>query len=500
MQKIQIKEKLKSAIQIYKKTKDPRAAEVIEHLNKILSTSKSRDSLLDYAKHIYPGYKDPAHIKLIAKNLEALEKNEINRLAVFMPPRHGKSMLCSEFFPAWYLGNNPNEFVIQSTYAQELADDFGRKVRNQIASPDFNSVFPQVGLRADSSSAKRFHTMQGGTYSAVGAGGAITGRGAHLLIIDDPIKGREDAESETQRKNLVEWYKSVAYTRLQPGGKIIIIQTRWHQDDLAGHILAESKEDWKVLDLPAIDDKGNALWPEAYSKEDLEKIKATVGNRVWQALYQQQPSGDEGSIIKREWWNIYEGEKIPSLSYVVQSYDTAFSTRSSADFSACTTWGVFTARDESNQPYPAAILLDAWKERLEYPDLRKRAQDSFEEWRPDQVLIEQRASGQSLIQDMRRSGVPVVTFNPDRDKVSRTHSIAPMFEGGLVFTLDEDWTKSVLDESASFPYGKFDDVHDTCVQALMRIRDGFLVTHPDDPEDEDYEQKQYSRKDKHYYS
>jgi len=500
MQKIQIKEKLKSAIALYKKTKDPRAGEVIQHLTKILSTSKARGSLLEYAKHIYPGYKDPAHIKLIAKNLEALEKNEINRLAVFMPPRHGKSMLCSEFFPAWYLGNNPNEFVIQSTYAQELADDFGRKVRNQIASPDFNSVFPQVGLRSDSSSAKRFHTMQGGTYSAVGAGGAITGRGAHLLIIDDPIKGREDAESETQRRNLVEWYKSVAYTRLQPGGKIIIIQTRWHQDDLAGHILNESAEDWKVLDLPAVDSKNQALWPEAYSKEDLDKIKATVGQRVWQALYQQQPSNDEGSIIKREWWNIYEEEKIPTLSYVLQSYDTAFSTKSSADFSACTTWGVFNARDESNQPYAAAILLDAWKERLEYPDLRKRAQESYEEWKPDQVLIEQRASGQSLIQDMRRSGVPVVTFNPDRDKVSRTHSIAPMFEGGLVFTLDEDWTKSVLDESGSFPYGKHDDIHDTCVQALMRIRDGFLVTHPDDPEDEDYEKRKYIAKDKHYYS
>jgi hypothetical protein len=267
MQETQIKEKLKSAIEIYRSTRDPRAGEVVEHLNKILSTSKSRKSLIQYAKHMYPGYKDPAHIQLIAKHLEMLERGDIKRLAVFMPPRHGKSMLCSEFFPAWYLGNNPNEFVIQSTYAQELADDFGRKVRNQVVSPDFNSVFPQVGLRSDSTSAKRFHTVQGGTYSAVGAGGAITGRGAHLLIIDDPIKGREDAESAVQRKNLIEWYKAVAYTRLQPGGKIIIVQTRWHQEDLAGYILNESGEDWKVLDLPAIDDSGNALWPEAYSKK-----------------------------------------------------------------------------------------------------------------------------------------------------------------------------------------------------------------------------------------
>jgi predicted phage terminase large subunit-like protein len=500
MQETQIKEKLKSAIEIYRSTRDPRAGEVVEHLNKILSTSKSRKSLIQYAKHMYPGYKDPAHIQLIAKHLEMLERGDIKRLAVFMPPRHGKSMLCSEFFPAWYLGNNPNEFVIQSTYAQELADDFGRKVRNQVVSPDFNSVFPQVGLRSDSTSAKRFHTVQGGTYSAVGAGGAITGRGAHLLIIDDPIKGREDAESAVQRKNLIEWYKAVAYTRLQPGGKIIIVQTRWHQEDLAGYILNESGEDWKVLDLPAIDDSGNALWPEAYSKEDLEKIKATVGTRVWSALYQQQPTNEEGSIIKRDWWNVYLEEKIPTLSYIIQSYDTAYSTRSSADFSACTTWGVFTARDENNVPYAAAILLDAWKDRLEYPDLRKKAQDSYYEWRPDQVLIEKKASGQSLIQDLRRAGVPVITYSPDRDKISRTHSVASMFEGGLVFTMDQDWTKSVIEESAQFPYGKHDDIHDTCVQALLRIRDGFLITHPDDIEDENYETRKQRSEVKHYYS
>ena len=500
MQELQIKEKLKSAIQIYQKTRDKRAGEVVTHLTNLLSTYNSRKSLLSYAKHMYPGYKDPAHIQLIAKNLEKLESGEIKRLAVFMPPRHGKSMLCSEFFPAWYLGNNPNEFVIQSTYAQELADDFGRKVRNQVQGEDFNKVFPQVGLRSDSTSAKRFHTIHGGTYSAVGAGGAITGRGAHLLIIDDPIKGREDAESEVQRRNLLEWYKSVAYTRLQPGGKIIVIQTRWHQDDLAGYILNESGEDWKVLDLPAIDDKGNALWPEAYSKTDLEKIQNTVGQRVWQALYQQRPSNEEGSIIKRDWWNLYESDKIPTLGYVVQSYDTAFSTKSSADYSACTTWGVFTARDENNVAYPACILLDAWKERLEYPDLRKRAQDSYYEWMPDQVLIEKRASGQSLIQDMRRSGVPIVTYTPERDKVSRTHSVSSMFEGGLVFTMDKEWTKDVIEESAQFPYGKHDDIHDTCVQALMRIRDGFLVLHPDDPEDDDNETRKQLRKDKHYYS
>src|SRR6056300_93282 len=392
MQELQIKEKLKSAIQIYQKTRDKRAGEVVTHLTNLLSTYNSRKSLLSYAKHMYPGYKDPAHIQLIAKNLEKLESGEIKRLAVFMPPRHGKSMLCSEFFPAWYLGNNPNEFVIQSTYAQELADDFGRKVRNQLQSPDFNNVFQNVALRSDSTSAKRFHTMQGGTYTAVGAGGAITGRGAHLLIINDPIKGREDAESQVQRRNLIEWYKSVAFTRLMPGGKVIIIQTRWHEEDLAGFVLENEPGQWKVLDLPAINDNGDALWPEPYPLEKLKKIQATVGERVWQSLYQQKPSAEQGQILKRDWWQIWDKKRFPGCHTIIQSWDTAFSAKQSADYSARTTWGVFTHIDEEGRDQACIILLEAWRNRVEYPELRKEAQQSFFDWKPDVVLVEKRAS------------------------------------------------------------------------------------------------------------
>ena len=496
------KTNLKNAITLFQKTKDRRISEVIEHLTNRLKTKGARASILKFANYMYnDGYKTPAHIQLIAKHIEQLESGDLKRLAVFMPPRHGKSMLCSEFFPAWYLGNNPKHFVIQATYAQELADDFGRKVRNYVQSPEFNQIFPNVGLRSDSMSAKRFHTVHGGTYAAVGAGGAITGRGAHLMIIDDPIKGREDAESEVQRRNLIEWYKSVAYTRLQPGGKIILIQTRWHQDDLAGYILNESGEDWKILDLPAIDASGNALWPDAYSLKELNQIKETVGTRVWSALYQQKPSEEEGSILKRDWWKIYTDKEMPVCSYVLQSYDTAFSTRSSADYTACTTWGVYNERDENGTPHPAILLFDAWKERLEYPDLRKRAKESFFHFKPDEILVEKRASGQSLIQDLRRSGLPVVEFKPEKDKVSRCHNVAPMFESGLVHILDDEFKSAVLEECAHFPYGKFDDIVDTVVQALMRIRDGFLVVHPDDPDDRiERHERKIKRPKKHYYS
>ena len=455
--------------------------EILEKQRTKATNSAAKSGILDYAKHMYPGYNDPAHIKLIGQNLESLERGEIDRLAIFMPPRHGKSMLCSEFFPAWYLGRNPRNFVIQATYAQELADDFGRKVRNQLKSDDFMRVFEGVGLRDDSSSAKRFHTVHGGTYSAVGAGGAITGRGADLLIIDDPIKGREEAESGLQRRNLIEWYKAVAYTRLQPGGKVILIQTRWHEDDLAGWILENSGENWKVLDLPAINANGDALWPEAYPVAKLEKIKATVGDRVWESLYQQRPTSEQGAILKRDWWRKLDHE--PQYDFVVQSYDTAFSTRETADFSARTTWGVFSRVNEKGMIEACIHLIEAWKDRVEYPDLRRIAQEAYWDMKPNLVLVEKRASGQSLLQDLRRAGIPVHEYRPDKDKVSRAHAVAPMLESGLIWITDKEvWVDELLAECAAFPYGKHDDYVDTCTQAWQLIKEQYLVAHPLDPE------------------
>ena len=294
----------------------------INRLSVLEKHDKVQSSLLEYARFQMPEYQTPAHIKLLAHKLEEVERGNIKRLAIFMPPRHGKSQLTSQFFPAWYLGRNPSKFVIATTYAQDLADDFGRSVRNQIQDEDYNRIFNDCTLSKDSSSVRRFHTTGSGVYYAVGAGGAITGRGAHLLLIDDPIKGREDADSDAMRSNLIDWYRSTAYSRLMPGGSIILIQTRWHEDDLAGWILREtSHEPWEVIELPAVLDekaskilkrpKGQALWPEAYDKKRLEEIKKTAGSREWNSLYMQRPSAEEGNILKRYWWKEWTEDNPP---------------------------------------------------------------------------------------------------------------------------------------------------------------------------------------------
>ena len=272
-------------------------------------------SLIGYAAIQYPRYHASYHHRLIAAKLEAVERGEIKRLIISLPPRHGKSMLASEFFPAWFLGRNPDKHVIAASYAQELSDDFGRKVRNQISDVVFESIF-SARLAEDSTSAKRFNTSEGGAYFAVGVGGPITGRGAHILIIDDPVKNREEAESETVRRKIWDWYTSTAYTRLMPDGAIVIIMTRWHEDDLVGKVLQEHKhEGWHVLTLPAMGENG-ALWPEQYSAKALDKIRVTIGPRDWSALYQQNPTPEEGDYFKNQWIRWYEPERLPKhLAY-----------------------------------------------------------------------------------------------------------------------------------------------------------------------------------------
>ena len=274
---------------------------LVEQVKDIESKEKARTSLIGYAKFQMDNYLSPPHIKLLASKLEAVERGDIRRLAIFMPPRHGKSILTSEFFPAWYLGRNPDKYIICATYAQDLADDFGRKVRNQLQDKRYTDVFPDAELSTDSSSMRRFNTTNGGVYFAVGAGSAITGRGAHLLLIDDPIKGREEADSAAMRKNLLDWYRATAYTRLMPNGSVVLIQTRWHEDDLAGWILKETgHEGWDVVEFPAILNEraatmlelkeGDPLWEESYPLKRLEEIKKTIGTREWSSLYAQKPS------------------------------------------------------------------------------------------------------------------------------------------------------------------------------------------------------------------
>jgi len=351
--------------------------------SELLRRRKARRSLVDYSMYQWPGYRPAEHHRLIAEHLEMVERGEITRLMITMPPRHGKSMLASEYFPSWYLGRNPDHYVVAATYAQELADDFGRKVRNLIADESYANIFPGVVLKSDSTSSKRFHvsepddafsTRQDGAYFAVGVGGPLTGRGAHLLLIDDPVKNREEAESEIIRKKTKDWYTSTAYTRLMPGGRIVVIQTRWHEDDLAGWLQDTHKhEGWVILDLPAINDDGEALWPEQYDVEALERIKRALPPRDWSALYQQRPSPETGDYFRKEW--IHEVDHLPPLGTlrIYGGSDYAV-TQNGGDYTVHAVVGV--------DPQSRLYLLDLWRAQASSDKWVEAFCDLVRKWKP----------------------------------------------------------------------------------------------------------------------
>lgn len=424
----------------------------------------------------WAGYQPAPHHMAISQALRRVAKGKCKRLMIFMPPRHGKSMLASEYFPAWYLGRNPTHQVIAATYAQGLADDFGRKVRNIVAGDVYKALFPMGGLADDSQAANRFHLSRRGAYFAVGAGGPITGRGADLLLIDDPIKGREDAESETMRQRLKDWYTSVARTRLMPGGAIVVIQTRWHEDDLAGWLLREhAHEGWEVLNMPALAEpedlmgreEGAPLWPEAYPLGELEQIRRSVGPRDWASLYQQRPAAMEGSIFRREHWRYHEPTQDDpkalcaalGIHRVVQAWDTAFKAGQNNDYSVGVTLGV-----TANRYY----LLDVWRHRVEFPELRQAVVSQHQKWGSHVVLVENAASGQSLIQELQRNTrIPLQWVKADRDKVSRAHAVTATHAAGLIWLpQDAPWLADFTDEMASFPSAPHDDQVDAFVHAL----------------------------------
>lgn len=428
----------------------------------------ARLDLACYAIALNPKFELAWHHRLIADRLEAVERREISRLMIFMPPRHGKSLLGTQIFPAWFLGRHPDRSIITATYGQELADDFGRTVRNMVSDPFHRAIFPEFRLADDSASMRRFGTTAGGSYFAVGRGGSLTGRGAHLLLIDDPLKDAEEARSEATRRALHEWYSSVAYTRLQPGGAVVVISTRWHEDDLAGRLLREDPKGWDVLNWPAIAEvdeafrrAGEALWPEKFPLEKLEGIRAVLGGGPFASLYQQHPAAAEGAIFKREWWRFFREQ--PPLKRIVQSWDTAFKNGTENDYSACTTWGV-----ADNGYY----LLWFWRGRVEFPELKKRMQWLAEQWKPHQILVEDKASGQSLIQELRyASALPIIPIKVDKDKLARAEAITPLIEAGRVFLPEfAPWLSDYVDELAAFPTGVHDDAVDSTTQALNYLR------------------------------
>ncbi len=447
--------------------------------------NKAKNDFLSFVKCVWPDFIEGAHHRHVAEKFNKIASGEIKRLIVNMPPRHTKSEFASFLLPSWMVGRNPKLKIIQATHTGELAIRFGRKAKHLIDSEEYKKIFI-TKLQEDSKAAGRWETAQGGEYFAAGVGGAITGRGADLLIIDDP-HSEQDALSETKLESAYEWYTSGPRQRLQPGASIVLVMTRWSTKDLTSMLLKNQKEvkadQWEVVEFPAIMEDGKPMWPEYWNQDELEKVKATLPVAKWNAQWMQHPTSEEGAIIKREWWRKWKHDWIPKLQHVIQSYDTAFMKKETADFSAITTWGVFYLNEDSPLNL---ILLDSLKGRYEFPELRRRALEQYKYWTPETVIIESKASGLPLTYELRQMDIPVVNFTPSKgnDKHVRVNSVAPLFESGSIWAPEQKFAEEVIEECAAFPYGDHDDLVDSTTQAIMRFRQGGFLPHPEDYKDE----------------
>ena len=461
------------------------AIALLNKYNQLEKQESCQSDFITFVKSQWPDFIEGRHHKIIGDKFNKIAQGKLKRLIVCLPPRHTKSEFASTYFPAWMMGLRGNLKIIQSTHTAELAVRFGRRVRNIIDSEEYQSVFPKLKLEADNKSAGRWTTNEGGESFYAGVGGAITGRGADLLIIDDPVS-EQDALSPTAMDSIYDWYTSGPRQRLQPGGIIVIVMTRWSTKDLVGRLLKKQDGDfsdrWDLVEFPAImPESDEPLWPEFWNKDELLGVKDALPISKWNSQWMQDPTAEEGSIVKREWWGKWEGD-VPPYSYVIQSYDTAFSKKETADYSAITTWAVFTNEADGVENI---ILLDAKRVRLDFPELKKLAWEEYKYWEPDCVLIEAKASGTPLTQELRRMGIPVTAYTPSRgqDKIARMNSVAPIFESGMVWAPDTDFSEDVVEEMASFPYGDFDDYCDSSTMALMRFRQGGFLALKDDYDD-----------------
>ena len=465
----------------------------------------AENDFMKFVEKVWPSFIGGRHHKRMARAFERVARGECKRLIINMPPRHTKSEFASYLLPAWFLGKFPGKKVIQTSHTAELAVGFGRKVRNLVDSEPYKEVFSGVALQADSKAAGRWATNAGGDYFAIGVGGAVTGKGADLLIIDDPHSEQEAALSETNPEiydKTYEWYTSGPRQRLQPGGSIVIVMTRWSKKDLTGQILKSSVqrsgEEWEVIEFPAILPTGNPLWPEFWPLQELEVLRNELPNAKWMAQYQQNPTSESSAIVKREWWKIWEEEDPPWCEFTLMSWDTAFEKTNRADYSACTHWGVFYKEDGSGIPQANIILLNAFRDRMEFPELKRCAIEQYKEWQPDSIIIEKKASGAPLIYEMRAMGIPVQEFTPSRgnDKISRLNAVSDLFASGRVWVPNTHWAEEVVEEVASFPSGEHDDYVDSVSLAMMRFRKGGYIRTALDEEDEP---QQFRRRQAAYY-
>jgi len=472
---------------------------LIEEIDSKKRTLEAYDDLLVFCQTMEPGYKVGRHHRILARLLMEIEKRDKDRICINMPPRHGKSHLTSTYYPAWYIGRNPTHKVMMASHTGDLAVDFGRKVRNLIATAQYKKVFPGVSLAKDSKSAGRWNTNYGGEYYACGIGSALAGRGAHMLIIDDPHSEQDVINGNfSVFQRAYEWFTYGARTRLMPSGAVAIIQTRWHQDDLTGRVTKDmvdvpDSDQYEVVEFPAIletedDETGRitekALWPEFFGLTALKRTKASMPTFQWNAQYQQNPTGEEAAIIKRDWWQVWEKDDPPPCEIIIMSLDSAAETHNKADFTSITTWGVFF---NENTDMHNAILLNAIKERLEFPELKARAMKEYVEWEPDAFIVEKKSSGVALYQELRRMGIAVSEFTPHRgtgDKTARLNAISDIFKEGLVWAPQKRWAEEVIEEVAGFPFMSNDDHVDTTSMAMTRFRQGGFVSLKSDAQDE----------------
>lgn len=459
-----------------------------------------KNDFLTFIDHVYPGYKVGPHHRRLAKIFEDIANGKKRRVIVNIAPRHGKSEMISYLAPAWFLGKYPHKKVIMASHTADLAVNFGRRVRNLVGSDPYKDIFPQVELQSDSKSASRWGTNFQGEYFAIGVGGALAGRGADLFIIDDP---HSEQDAKTGRPDVFlpawEWFQSGPLQRLMPGGSIIIVMTRWSKLDLTGMIVnqmgkEEDVDQWEIVEFPAIlNDK--PLWGDFWSLEELLGKKAGMDPRYWQAQYMQNPVSEEGALLKREWWQIWEEDDPPKCEFTIMSLDAAQETNNRADYNALTTWGVFFNEETNNYNI---ILLNAIKKRMEFPDLKKLVLDEYKEWEPDAFVVEKKSNGAALYQELRRMGVPVGEFTPGKgqDKISRVNAVSDLLASGIVWAPDRRWAKEVIEECNDFPSGTNDDLVDSTTQALMRFRQGGFIRLPtDEPE----EIKYFRRRTAAYY-
>lgn len=409
---------------------------------------------------------------------------------------NSKSEFASFLLPAWFLGRYPHKKIIQCSNTAELAVGFGRKVRNLVGAEDYQKIFKGIGLRSDSKAAGRWSTNKNGEYFAIGVGGTVTGKGADLLILDDVHSEQEAALAAGNPAvfdSVYEWYTSGPRQRLQPGGSIVVVMTRWSKRDLTGRILQSSMEragvdEWEVIEFPAIMPSGEPLWPEFWSLKELEAIRAELPVTKWSAQYQQNPTSEEGAILKRDWWRKWEKPDPPPVEYIMISADTALTKNTRSDYSAFTVWGVFHTPNENGMSVPNLILLNAFKDRMEFPELKAKALEVYREWKPDAFIIEAKASGLPLLYELRQMGIPVSDYTPTRasgDKIVRANSVSDILASGMVWAPERRWAEEVVEECAAFPSGDHDDFVDSVVMALMRYRQGGFVSLPTDEVDDD---------------